>query len=165
MATLTEYKIFCLTENQVVRGYTSGLLIPVCPHDHHHAVIPMTLVKVAELDEEALQRGDFCETRAFDLAVPGGVGSTGLDFLISLPAEIRNFRYQGSTGLLGDFIQGFLLGATGIFQYLPPMPLSAASTITMPLDTSVPANTINRIIYTNNNGAPKTFRFSTQLCY
>lgn len=165
MTTLTEYKIFCLTENKVIRGYTTGLLIPVCPHDHNHAVISNSLVKVVELDEEALQKGDYCETRAFDLFVPGGTGTTGIDFLINLPSEIRNFQYYGSTGLRGDTIQGFLDGATGLFQYLPGIPLSGVPNLTLPLKVNVPADTINRIIYTNNNGSTKTFRFSTQICY
>lgn len=167
MSGLIEYKIFCLSEGQVVRGYTPGLLLPVCPHNHNHAVIASTLIKIAEIPEDLLGQDIYCQTTASQMIIPGATGMTGVTFFFpEVSATLKNFSYQGATGLVGDIIDGYIydpIGPTAIDHYLH-LPLSTQGA-SVPLDEYIPEGGANDLVYTNNNGLPKVFNFSTTYCY
>lgn len=153
MSSSIEYKIYCLTERSVIRGYTSGLLIPVCPHDHNHIVIATTLVKISERLEGGLTN----EVRNYHLETTG-FGSTGLDISLGKTGQLTAIGYDGSNNLIGDLLDDFVISPSSPPQHFLDHRLTNRN-ITIPTSVSIPSDGAARIEYTNKNDIPKTFQF------
>lgn len=153
MSSSIEYKIYCLTERSVIRGYTTGLLTPVCPHDHNHIVIATTLVKISERLEGNLSN----EVRNYHLETTG-FGSTGLDISLGKTGQLTAIGYDGNNSLIGDLLDGFIITPSSPSQHFLDHRLTNKN-ITIPTSVTIPSDSITTIKYTNKNDLPKTFQF------
>lgn len=163
MAGLVEYKIRCLTEGRVVRGYTSGLLVPRCPNGSNHIVETSTLIKIAEIAAPAETPVEFVQTTTYQVeAVEDSSGTTGVTVPFTVSGRVTSLTYppQTSPGRLTAEYAG--PGGTGIYLNSVQLRSSGGS---INLDIPIPPNTTNRFVYTPEVGASRVFNFTATYTY
>ncbi len=114
MTTVIEYKIYCVTEGQMVTGFNYAPISPVCPHNSSHQVIASSLQQIATISSSTVTinqsppgiPGNF-QVKGFELDVNADDGSTGLDITFPVPVGIKSIGYIANDNLVGDVVDGY----------------------------------------------------------
>lgn len=111
MTTVVEYKIFCLTEGKYITGLAYAPLDPVCPHGSNHCVKGHTLTLIREINTSIEESTNIfnSQVRGWELSVPGGTGSTGLDITFDQAVAIQSLAYIADPDLRDDYIDAYIL--------------------------------------------------------